>query len=268
MCAALQAYAAGDFRGWQRVLSTIAYGDSKFFEKSVAASFVKAAEAGGFSFGSAFDIDDKLAALGFHSERYSSVTVGGNVVVHPTWASLDLSQFGCEGMVLSLPAVEGFTESSFAEVKGCLVVENLTVFRALCSNSKKGLLVVWGHGRPNEALRRLVGILDGALSGDAPLLAWSDIDLGGFGIVESLMSVSNRVRPVMMGEEDLRAVDASRLLRRKEEYWADMRRFVAHHPDSRFRDVAQACLELRGTLEQEALLFEYAQEKIRGLFDA
>lgn len=84
--------------------------------------------------------------------------------------------------------------------------------------------------------------------------------------MESLMSVSNRARPVMMGEEDLRAVDASRLLRRKEEYWADMRRFLERHPDSRFRDVAQACLELRGTLEQEALLFEYAQEKVRGLF--
>lgn len=101
----------GRFPRMWRVLSTVAYGDSKFFENSVAASFVKAAETGGFPFGSAFDIDDKLAALGFRPERYSSVTAGGNVAVHPTWASLDLSQFGCDGMVFSLPAVEGFAES-------------------------------------------------------------------------------------------------------------------------------------------------------------
>jgi len=97
---------------------------------------------------------------------------------------------------------------------------------------------------------------------------WSDVDLGGFDIAESLMSMSDRMRPVMMGKEELRAVDASRLLRRSEAYWMDVRRFIARHPDSCFRDVAQACLELRGTLEQEALLFEYAQEKIKGIFDA
>lgn len=268
VCAALRVYAGGDFRGWRRVLSAIAYGDSKYFENSVAASFVKAAEAGGLSFGSSSDTDDKLAALGFRSERYSSVTVGGNVAVHPTWAAFDLSRFGCEGIPLSLSAVEGFAESSFAEVKGCLVVENLTVFRALCSEPSEGLLVVWGHGRPNEAVRRLVGVLDVALPAEAPFLAWSDIDLGGFGIVEALMSISGRIKPIMMGRDDLQAVDASRLLRRREEYWADMRKFVACHSDSLFLDVAQACLELQGTLEQEALLFEYAQERIRGFFDA
>lgn len=44
-----------------------------------------------------------------------------------------------------------------------------------------------------------------------------------------------------------------------------MRRFLAHHPDSCFNDAAAACLELHGTLEQEALLSGYAQEAIRGL---
>ncbi|MFR3272622.1 MAG: hypothetical protein ACLTQI_01440 [Slackia sp.] len=48
VCAALKAYAAQDFRGLRRVLSTAAYGDSKYFEKAVSASFVKAAELGGF----------------------------------------------------------------------------------------------------------------------------------------------------------------------------------------------------------------------------
>ncbi len=44
VCAALKAYAAQDFRGLRRVLSTAAYGDSKYFENAVSASFVKAAE--------------------------------------------------------------------------------------------------------------------------------------------------------------------------------------------------------------------------------
>ncbi len=268
VCAALKAYAAQDFRGLRRVLSTAAYGDSKYFEKAVSASFVKAAKLGGFDFGPALDMENKLAALGFRREKHRCVAIGGNAIVRPSWGIIDLSQVGCDGVMLSLPAVEGFTDSSFIEAKGCVVVENLTVFRALCLDSTKGLFVVWGHGRPNEAVRRLVEILDAALPGDAPFLVWSDVDLGGFDIAESLMSMSDRMRPVMMGKEELRAVDASRLLRRSEAYWMDVRRFIARHPDSCFRDVAQACLELRGTLEQEALLFEYAQEKIKGIFDA
>lgn len=160
VCAALQVYAAGDFRGWQRVLSVAAYGDSKHFETSVAPSFVKAAETGGFSF--------------------------------------DPS-------------------------------------------------------------------LDAALPPAAPLRAWSDIDTGGFGIVSKLMSLSARMQPLMMGEEELRAVGAAHLLKRSDGYWDDMARSFVDKRGSCFREAASICLDFQGTLEQEALLFAYASKKIARL---
>lgn len=165
----------------------------------MAASFVKAAEAGGFDFGSASDTDAKLAALGFCREKYRCVAMGGNAIVRPSWGAIDLSQVGCDGVMLPSSSVEGFGASSFGEVRACFVVENLTNFRVLCTDAPKGLLAVWGHGKPNEAVRRLVEILDDALLEGVPFLAWSDIDSGGFDIVETLMSASGRIRPFMMG---------------------------------------------------------------------
>lgn len=265
VCAALQVYAAGDFRGWQRVLSVAAYGDSKHFETSVASSFVKAAETGGFSFDPSLDADGKLSALGFHSEKYHCVAIGGNVVVRPAWGAIDLSAAGGDGLALSLSAVEGFVESSCDEVRACVVVENLANFRVLCREAPRGLLVVWGHGRPNEAVCRLVELLDAALPSAAPLRAWSDIDTGGFGIVSKLMSLSARMQPLMMGEEELRAVGAAHLLKRSDGYWDDMARSFVDKGGSCFREAASICLDFQGTFEQEALLFAYASEKIARL---
>lgn len=262
VCAALQVYAADDFCGWQRVLSVAAYNDSKYFETSVAAAFVKAAEAGGFSFDASLDTDGKLAALGFHSEKYHSVAIGGNVVIRPVWGTVDLSLVGGEGLVLSRSAVEGFVESSCDEVRACVVVENLTNFRVLCREAPRGLLVVWGRGYPNEAVCRIVELFDEALPNGAPFRAWSDIDMGGFGIVSKLMSLSARIRPLMMGEDELRAVGAPHLLQRSDAYWDDMARSFAAESGNRFHEAASMCLDLHGTLEQEALLFTYAREEI------
>lgn len=83
--------------------------------------------------------------------------------------------------------------------------------------------------------------------------------------MSKLMSLSARMQPLMMGEEELRAVGAAHLLKRSDGYWDDMARSFVDKRGSCFREAASICLDFQGTLEQEALLFAYASKKIARL---
>ncbi|MFR4803307.1 MAG: hypothetical protein ACLT98_08310 [Eggerthellaceae bacterium] len=103
VCAALKAYAAQDFRGLRRVCRRRPMATRSIRKRCLLVR--EGGELGGFDFGPALDMEDKLAALGFR--RGASLrAIGGNAIVSIV-GIIDLSKLD-DGVMLSLPAV-GFT---------------------------------------------------------------------------------------------------------------------------------------------------------------
>ncbi|MFC2037434.1 Wadjet anti-phage system protein JetD domain-containing protein [Chloroflexota bacterium] len=133
-------------------------------------------------------------------------------------------------------------------------VENLTPFYELIRHEGKGMAVLYLGGNPSPACRHLLRCLAEAISQDASLLFWADLDYGGLSILAQLRRlVSPRFVPYRM---DAQTLDAHSL-------WAkpltqgDERRLVrlARHPDlADLRSLIQHMLDRGLKLEQEAVV--------------
>lgn len=246
---------------WRRDLSVRAFNDSKWFELHLQGKFIAAAcEVG------ACDVEmtegEALQVLGFRTgASYALLSGQGSFAVGDS--SVDIEDFGSEGLQLG----EAFVRKidGWKGVHCVLVVENETNFHVVSELSNEGLLVVYGGGQPNSATMFLLEVLNATLPECCPILLWSDIDLGGFRIVDRIREAVPRAVPFLMGASDFeRYREAGRLLRHDDGYIYKLEAYlVGNHP--LFADVCSACIATKGTVEQEAMLDGYAQTEIARL---
>lgn len=255
LCAALIATAELPLPTSKRILSEKAFGDSKKFEREVEANYRKAVT----------DVGGDPDRIFIGTARRVTFSGNGPTIHMAGGVSIPLSVFDAVGLSVGTAAVDRIV--SVDGVDAILIVENKTNFEVISAERIEGLVVIYGNGNDFEPAALLAQRLSEQVPKRVPILAWSDIDYGGFGIVEGIMGICERAVPFLMGVEELEAVDFDLLLEHsgKEEYFEKISKYLDSRIDSPFRAAGEWCISHQRTLEQESLLFGYAQQRIMRL---
>lgn len=138
-------------------------------------------------------------------------------------------------------------------------VENEDPFNDLTSLAPPDVLLVYTGGHLSAATRAL---LSHPHLNRVPRIHWGDVDAGGFRILQSLPATPPPT-PILMDEASVRA-DPKRLTKLDPPKRNSILRYQPNAP-SAYRGALQACLDLDGYLEQEAIPPEDALLAIKAL---
>lgn len=250
---------------YERELSAVALNDSKMLERSLETPFIRLVGATVDAAQGESDWDT-LEALGImHTTR--EVRLGGEVKMMLKGAELCVSPIS--GAIVDCGEIPGL---SFHGLRAVVVIENKANYHAALRFRIPGLLCVYGGGYGDEATLALLRSLDAMsrLDGDPfPIAVWSDIDLGGFGIVARYREACPRIVPVMMDIDTLEHAWGQGALASLESHGADyekaLRRWIAANAGNEFSEQAEWCLHNNGTVEQEVLIRDWSEDRLREL---
>lgn len=234
----------------QRELSQSVFGDSKHFERKLRAPLCRAWR---LAYPEDADCSDAdiCESLGLRSLQ-QIIRVAGPLEIELSAGVLDMALAGEHGLGIPEGLLADSTIRAKTGTRAVLVVENLANYQQACREKSGDTVVVYGGGQLTSAQMALIRSIDESLPADAPRRAWSDIDLGGFRIVDRLMGQMPRFTPWRMGLEELESADRTKMLSRDERYCKTVRAYGAK--TQVFKAECEWIAEHRCTLEQESLL--------------
>lgn len=234
----------------QRELSQSVFGDSKHFERKLRAPLCRA-----WRLAYPEDADcsnaDICDSLGLRNLQ-QIIRVAGPLEIELSAGVLDVVLAGEHGLGIPEGLLADSTIRAKTGTRAVLVVENLANYQQACRERSADTAIVYGGGQLTSAQLALLRAIDESLPANAPRHAWSDIDLGGFRIVDRLMGQLPRFTPWRMGLEELESADQAKMLPRDERYCEAVRAYGAK--TQVFKAQCEWITEHRRTVEQESLL--------------
>ena len=252
-------------RVYERELSAVALSDSKMLERSLETPFIRlvAATVDSAEGESEWETLETLGIM--HTTR--EVRLGGEVKIMLKGTELRVSPIS--GAIVDCGEIATL---SFHGLRAVVVIENKANYHAALRFRIPGLLCVYGGGYGDEATLSLLRALDAMSRPEGnpfPIAAWSDIDLGGFGIVGRYREACPRIETVMMDTDTLEHARGQDALASLESHGTDyekaLRRWIAANAGSEFAEQAEWCLRNNGTVEQEVLIRGWSEDRLREL---
>lgn len=264
----ISAYSRVEKPVWLRTLSILAFSDSKEIERhGWDMRLLKAAECQGV-ISEGVSKDRALNGLGILHNPTPRL-IGGSATLVLQNGSIDLKSFGMGGFYINGELSRNVRGILGGEV--LLEVENLACFYDLCRDPVPGALVVYGGGfsanaTDTSSFAEVVEMFERFAVADSRWLAWSDIDHGGFEITRNIIKRFPRFRPFLMDVRTIESVDKSLLLSRADDYIESyLKPDLFNEELQDFHAVCSYCIDVKATLEQEALLLGRVQKELRSL---
>lgn len=235
-----------------RVFSTRLFHDSKYFERIIRSSVMKILKEC-FSFEEMSD-DEILASFGI--VRYPEIIeFKGNIRIFlKNGEVVDYSEI-TDGAYINSVTVDRI-ERVEVSASSFMSIENKANYYAYIRKSDKNEIVVFHGGFHSPAKKHFLTFISKALSPDADIWHWSDIDKGGFDIFISVKQIFPYAKPYLMDLVTLEKNSDKAMPLEDQKYINSLRDAVNDEKYSYFKDVIEYMIDHKIRLEQESLLID------------
>lgn len=241
-----------------RAFSSRCYCDTKYFEKNIRDHFLHIAVQYHPGLSEICEENEmgpreQLAYLGIYA-RPELYELSGRCTIQMTDGALDVGAAYPCGIALPSTAIEAVREIQMQGIQRIVFIENKTNYdEFLVSELQEDILAVYQGGFLSPQRRKFFASLNHCTPENVQVFFWADIDLGGFLMFSQLQGIFPQLQPMRMSVAEVWKYQ-KHALPRSEEYLARLQERVNEPALYRFKEVADAILQIHATIEQEAFL--------------